>query len=496
MSCRECGTLAPPIQWIQCGKCDDGKMLCQTCYTTKPWHCTACDSMVKPPLRSAWSVFPSAKAEERFRKDLALGRRMRGERALDGPSVIPSAAVMQVQNLHQAASSHSSMLCACPHVKDSDMAWEDEEDDDEVVLEVHYLDVGMGDSTLIICPQSGYTVLIDCGSTLNAKVAGFEALKFVRDRLLALMESRKLPAPQIDRVYITHADRDHYNLLSALLHFKFRKADAQPNIVVMSYYVGGGGDDYNAASANPFPVEMKIPQFRAFASNVSVFSPAFSGEAPQQLDKFVQVQVLSANVAPTHGETPVNASSLCILFSVTTETGIKKLLFMGDAEHTVEEALVKNHNATISNCCSLKLGHHGAQAASNGFFLAKVSPLYVFVSADMQWSHPYTSVIQRVLSVPSMQRFGVNDPSHNIVHGTGGTPSRAYVQESTSSTLFTSLTGFSPDTSGSDKAKKAEQAGDSPVFAEGVQHTLFIHKDGAVGVENAVTGPSGRLTEL
>lgn len=499
MSCRQCGTLAPPIQWIQCGQCDQGKILCQTCYTTRPWHCAACGS-VAAPLLSAWSVFPPANAEELFPKDLALAQRVRDGRAFDGPSVIPSAAVMQVQNLHQAASSHSSMLSVCAHVKDSEMAWEDEEideeDDDEVVLEVHYLDVGMGDSTLIICPQSGYTLLIDCGSTMNWKTAGLEALKFVRDRLLLLMRSRRLKAPQIDRVYITHADRDHYNLLSALLHFKFTEGDAHPDIAVASYYLGGGGDAYRAASANPFDDKRKVPQFNEFVRNAIVFGNEFSGENPQPLDKFVHVQVLSANVVPTHGETPVNASSLCILFSVETQAGINKLLFMGDAEITVEEALVKNHREAISNCCSLKLGHHGAQAASNGFFLKAVSPRYVFVSADMQWSHPYTSVIQRVLSLPSMQRFGGKDPSHSIVHGTGGNPGRAYVQERTSSTVFTNLTGFAPDTSGSDKAKKAQRAGDSPVVAEGVQYTLYIHKDGAVTVEDALTGEAGGLTEL
>lgn len=509
MSCAGCGTRAPPIKWIQCGKCDSGKVLCQTCYTTKPWHCSACDSRVTPLVSAPWSVFPFYSLEQR-QKDMALANRIRGDGRYDSasPSVMPSSSVMPVQMLHQATPSHSSLTQGCPYQSRSAMDSQDEEvmdeeDDDDVLLEVHYLDVGMGDSTLIICRKSGYTVLIDCGSTLNQKTAGYVALKFVRERLLELMSERGLKAPQIDRVYITHADRDHYNLLSALLHFTRFEEDKRPDIVVLSYYVGGGGDDYKAASANPFQAEkLEIPQFRTFVKSAHAFGDKFPGEAPQRLDDFVQVQVLSANLAPTHGETPVNASSLCILFSVKTthpesgKEGVQKLLFMGDAEKTVEEALVANHGTTISNCCALKLGHHGAQAASNSFFLQAVSPKYVFVSADMQWSHPYTSVVQRVLSVPSMQRFGVSDPSHTIVHGTGGTPARAYVEQSTSSPFFTNLMSFSNDTSGSEKATAATKAGDQPVAAEGVQHTLFIHKDGSVGVENAVTGEQGRLTEL
>ncbi|MCU7251922.1 ComEC/Rec2 family competence protein [Pseudomonas koreensis] len=438
-------------------------------------------------------------------KDLELARRIRGDRSGDisAPSM-SSSSVPQIQTQYSAMPAQSSLIQPCLKSVGGSMAsdvetameLEDDEKEEDVLLEVHYLDVGMGDSTLIICRKSGYTVLIDCGSTLNQKVAGLEALTFVRARLLALMHERKLPAPKIDRVYITHADRDHYNLLSALLHYKFDQGNDMPLIQVGSYCLGGQLSDYTAASANPFSGSETMHQFRKFVGAAKEFTPAFTGELPERIDEFVHVQVLSANVVPTHGETPVNASSLCILFTVRTEAGDKRLLFMGDAEKTVEAVLVTNHAATIKNCCALKLGHHGAEAGSNADFLKVVNPGYVFVSADMQWSHPYTSVVKRVLELPSMQRFGINDPSHTIVHGTGGSKHRAYSEQSISASLFSSLVGFETDTSFSDKAVKARKAGDDPVIATGVQHTLNICKDGAVGVYDAIAGEEGELVEL
>lgn len=485
-------------------------MLCKSCYDSGPWRCPGCGSTVKPPFEGQWLVIDPPEPPEPRPKASQGVKRTRAGRD-DDPATSSSSSsgsTAKILMLHKGASPGSSQIQACPHALDGVVGVDEDEDDeyeedeDDTLLEVHYLDVGMGDSTLIICPQSGYTVLIDCGSTLNQKVAGFEALKFVRARLLVLMDERNLDAPTIDRVYITHADRDHYNLLSALLHCRFEEDDEKPDIEVKEYFLGGSLKDYTAASADPFEKKTTVKQFKTFVKSAKSYPSSFEGEAPQALDDFVQVQVLCANEVPQHGETKVNASSLCILFSVTTEDPeteekiIKKLLFMGDAEITVEEVLLENHKPLISNCCALKLGHHGAEAGSNAEFLKQVNPKFVYVSADMQWSHPYSSVVKRVLSLPSMNRTGPNDPRHSIVHGTGGTRKRAYVEQSISADFFTNLVTFSTDTSNSKKVKEAKKKGDRAVLAEGVQHTLFILQDGTVEIENSVSGESGRIAEL
>jgi len=74
-------------------------------------------------------------------------------------------------------------------------------------LEIHFINVGQGDSTLIVCPN-GHRILVDAGSSAGADVPTIQT--YFQSHL-------GTNTPRLDTLVITHADRDHYNLLDDLL---------------------------------------------------------------------------------------------------------------------------------------------------------------------------------------------------------------------------------------------------------------------------------------
>lgn len=70
-------------------------------------------------------------------------------------------------------------------------------------LEVHFIDVGQGDSTFIITPNNK-TILIDAGihSDENDKRNPFNYIR-------SLKNEGKINSPNIDAVFITHPHDDH-----------------------------------------------------------------------------------------------------------------------------------------------------------------------------------------------------------------------------------------------------------------------------------------------
>jgi beta-lactamase superfamily II metal-dependent hydrolase len=331
------------------------------------------------------------------------------------------------------------------NIDDDDEEEEDEDDDlDLDVINFHFLDVGMGDSTLITCGLDNTDViLIDCGSVTNHGDNQQDSIEFIVQQLILNRDARNrvykdidpITACIIDRVYFTHPDRDHYNLfasIEALLNFRGYQ------LQVGAFYIGGRVDQYNIASVDVFGLG-DLPTVKTIlenSNNVRTYGAAFQGEEAERVNDFVDIQVLSANAVPLHSETRSNAASLCILVSTFTTEGGTKALFLGDAEQTVEEALLENHGDAILNCTVLKMGHHGSQRGTTPPFVARVNPQHAYASSGVKWTHPYSSAVDNVRAAPAMQRFGPNDPSHSLLQGNQGEYERLTTSQPVYGTLM------------------------------------------------------------
>jgi beta-lactamase superfamily II metal-dependent hydrolase len=94
-------------------------------------------------------------------------------------------------------------------------------------FQVHFIDVGQGNATLVIAP-SGKTMLVDTGeSFLAAKVASY----------LDLVLGRR----SVDYVVVSHYHADHFGSLVALLR------DYGVTVTTATYDRGGDRDEYSSA---------------------------------------------------------------------------------------------------------------------------------------------------------------------------------------------------------------------------------------------------------
>ncbi|MEP6913748.1 MAG: MBL fold metallo-hydrolase, partial [bacterium] len=87
-----------------------------------------------------------------------------------------------------------------------------------------FLDVGMGDSTLVMMGTSASSTqelaLVDFGIqpfTQN-KVGADDAMIYLVNTINKNSDDRGLKEPFIDHLFITHGDQDHYNRIEALIN--------------------------------------------------------------------------------------------------------------------------------------------------------------------------------------------------------------------------------------------------------------------------------------
>jgi competence protein ComEC len=218
-------------------------------------------------------------------------------------------------------------------------------------LQVHFLDVGQGDSALIETP-GGVQVLVDGGrdqSVLRelASVMGFF------DRT-------------IDIVIGTHPDSDHIGGLIPVL-----KRYTVDTIVTTE----NKGDTSTASLYTA--LQQKEGADIVFAKAGSTFA----------LDAATTLTILFPDTDPTDMES--NTSS--IVFKLTY--GSSTFLFTGDSPKNIEEYLVRTQEIELDSDV-LKAGHHGSRTSTSELFLDAVTPTFAVISAgeDNSYGHPHVEV--------------------------------------------------------------------------------------------------------
>ena len=215
-------------------------------------------------------------------------------------------------------------------------------------MEVCFLDVGQGDSALIVC--DGEAMLIDGGGSGASDV------------LYTVLKKRWITT--LKYVIASHPDEDHIGGLAGALSF----ADAE----------------------------------RAFCVTAEDESFAFETLARKLGKTKIEVPVAGARydlggayfevLAPEKGETRSGNTSLL----VRLVHGENSFLFTGDDELSDEKAVMANVSDLRSDV--LKAAHHGSDTSTSEEFLSAVSPSYVVISAgkDNMYGHPSGDVLARI----------------------------------------------------------------------------------------------------
>jgi competence protein ComEC len=232
------------------------------------------------------------------------------------------------------------------------------------VLEVEAIDVGQGDSLLLITPH-GKTILVDAGGFGGAPgvVHNFDVGEEVVSQALWARGLRRL-----DVVALTHAHGDHMGGMGAIIR-NFRPAEL---------WIGRNppSPEYDVLLAEAKELGVGVRQhlagehFDFGGATVAVLSPA-SGYRP--------------------GAEPSNDDSLVMRFAY----GKTSVLLEGDAERASEAQMLES--ADLGSTL-LKVGHHGSSTSTSPPFLSAVAPCYAIISAGRHnsYGHPREETLQKL----------------------------------------------------------------------------------------------------
>jgi competence protein ComEC len=231
-------------------------------------------------------------------------------------------------------------------------------------LQVHVLDVGLGDSVLVVAP-SGKTVLVDAGPTVAGKKV-VEALK-------------RIGVDHLDYFVATHAHADHVG--GAAEVFKAMN-------VGRVYYSGfpiKGTREYDeflkAVQQKNVPLERATPDTPALDLGDGVLLRVLAPTEP-----FFAAKDLSAG-----GNEP-NANSIVMRL----DYGDFSMLLAGDAEEQTERRMTEKGADFAAHV--LKVSHHGSKYATSADFLKRggFKSAIVSTGADNRYGLPAQETLDRL----------------------------------------------------------------------------------------------------
>lgn len=229
------------------------------------------------------------------------------------------------------------------------------------LLEVTAIDVGQGDSTLLVTP-AGRTVLVDAGGMPLWMHSTFDVGEQV---VSPYLWSRGIE--HLDVVVITHPHADHLGGMPSVI------ANFRPRELWLSTDSARGELGPILAQARRAGMEIAV---RREGEDFDYGGAHFRVLAP-------------AHDQSTGGIKP-NEDSLA--FTVTLAA--TSALLEGDAERATESRIVQQHpEATL-----LKVAHHGSANATSSELLATVRPQYAVISAGVRnvYRHPRREVLKRL----------------------------------------------------------------------------------------------------
>ena len=216
-------------------------------------------------------------------------------------------------------------------------------------LEVHFLDVGQADCTLVKC--DGYTMLIDTGlDDQGTKIQNY---------------LQKQGIDRLDYLVLTHSDADHIG---------------SADVVMTKFDIGTIFMSNFEKETKTYKNLLKIIE----ENQIHYLSPAVGNVYALGSASF---RILAPN---RDYDTP-NDTSIALLIT----HGENTFLFTGDAEKDAEEDMLNNGLSLVADV--FHAGHHGSKTSNTQEFIDAVMPRYAVISCgvDNSYGLPDAEVLNR-----------------------------------------------------------------------------------------------------
>ena len=226
-------------------------------------------------------------------------------------------------------------------------------------LQVHYIDVGQGDSELIICPD-GTAMLIDAGPNS------------AEDELIAYLDSQNITS--FKYVVFTHPHEDHIGGGDKVMNRYKVENVIMPDVI-------------NTSSS----YERLLRAIENNGCGVIIAEPGevymLGGSKENEEKAFFKI------LAPIE----INAENLNNCSVVLRLTYNKTaFLFTGDAEKESELLMLNRFSEEELRADVLKVGHHGSYSSTSYAFVTAVSPVCAVISCGEynDYGHPHREPLQ------------------------------------------------------------------------------------------------------
>ncbi len=243
-------------------------------------------------------------------------------------------------------------------------------------FEVHFIDVGQGDSAFIRFPDNT-NLLIDAGPYSQRN----NLCNYLKD----LFKQENIS--QIDNFLITHQDSDHVGGAQAIFENFDVKCFYRPK-VYSNYEIENFGNPEDYAISQSATYNYCITS--AYNESCSI---RFSCSDINWGNNQYSVKFLSPNE-----DKYSNSNSYSAVVKITYRD--RSFLFTGDANSVTENEIIKKYPHEL-DVDVLKVAHHGAKSDTFSNFLTYVKPdrAVISVGKNNSYGHPASQIIQTLENI-------------------------------------------------------------------------------------------------
>lgn len=248
-------------------------------------------------------------------------------------------------------------------------------------LTAYFLDVGQGDSTVVVTP-AGQVIVIDTGGLKNYDTGSRIVVPFLRS----------IGKDKVDILLLSHGDFDH-----------------------------AGGAAGLAANMNIGRLIVPPKLDKQILQQVQSHNPECQLEYPVEGQQYQLKDGGSLDIVSI-GKAESDSNDAGIVAAI--EYAGHKLLFPGDISTEREEQL-----QNIDHYEVLKVAHHGSSGSSSAEFLQQIQPAIAVISAgrNNSYGHPHQDTLQRLQAAGAEVFRTDQSGAVKIVFDGAGTKCYSYV---------------------------------------------------------------------